>query len=425
MKLSGIIPLQDRTFLLTMGDAARNGKGATPYWSTRRVLTCQLVVDLMSLLDLEQLRETFPTFNAVRCLVYNMAVSDSLGENGVPCPIAVSRKAERYVDEPIGYTPMMRVLDAAEKAGLIVQVRGSWSDSLRTEVVPTSKLQLLLQAAKDFEFEDLYQKELIVLRDKIGRDVEVPDTLEVRQLRTNLEQINASARQFAWSHDGHTIASADLVYHRVFNETFGRGGRFYTSGKAHKRAFRQSLAVDGEPTVEVDFRSMHPRMLYHERNLAAPADAYDYPVPGLEGLAPSDARAIRKSTLTIALYCKKIQKPPRALQGRLEEKGIVLPDGVSPEDLLHAAEEAHQPILDSFYKGESVRLQYLDSVIAEEVMLKFVGVNRPCLCIHDSFLVKQADEELLTATMFDAYRRVMKHEPLTHSKRGNAHIRAA
>ena len=47
----------------------------------------------------------------------------------------------------------------------------------------------------------------------------------------------------------------------------------------------------------------------------------------------------------------------------------------------------------------------LDSKIAEFVLTAFADAGKPCLGVHDSFIVKVADEALLRDTMIEAYRQ--------------------
>ena len=59
--------------------------------------------------------------------------------------------------------------------------------------------------------------------------------------------------------------------------------------------------------------------------------------------------------------------------------------------LRQAIIDAHKPIQDMFFKGHGNYLQYVDSVMAEEVMLRFAKSDyAPLLPIHDSFIMQHA-----------------------------------
>ena len=57
--------------------------------------------------------------------------------------------------------------------------------------------------------------------------------------------------------------------------------------------------------------------------------------------------------------------------------------------------DAHRPIADMFFKGHGNHLQFVDSVMAEDIMLKFVKSDfAPVLPVHDSFIMHYAYGEL-------------------------------
>lgn len=57
--------------------------------------------------------------------------------------------------------------------------------------------------------------------------------------------------------------------HRVFNNSsFNDGGRFY--GAQYQRlnsTERSRIMINGNPTMEIDYSSLHPNMLYHINNI--------------------------------------------------------------------------------------------------------------------------------------------------------------
>ena len=59
--------------------------------------------------------------------------------------------------------------------------------------------------------------------------------------------------------------------------------------------------------------------------------------------------------------------------------------------------EKHHAIADAFYSGQGLRLQYIDSQLAERVMLHFANKGVPVLPVHDSFIIAaQHQQELVT-----------------------------
>ena len=60
--------------------------------------------------------------------------------------------------------------------------------------------------------------------------------------------------------------------------------------------------------------------------------------------------------------------------------------------------DKHEPIKDSFFCGMGNKLQFKDSQLAEQIMLRFARKDIPVLPVHDSFIViRGLDSELATA----------------------------
>ena len=52
--------------------------------------------------------------------------------------------------------------------------------------------------------------------------------------------------------------------------------------------------------------------------------------------------------------------------------------------------KAHRTIEDMFFQGPGNHLQYIDSCIAEQVILQFNRMDYPVLPVHDSFIMHHA-----------------------------------
>ena len=73
------------------------------------------------------------------------------------------------------------------------------------------------------------------------------------------------------------------------------------------------------------------------------------------------------------------------------------------KDLCEAILKKHQQIADKFFTGQGLRLQRIDSEIAEYVMLHFAKHDMPILPLHDSFLIRSGYEESLEQVMQEAF----------------------
>ncbi len=190
--------------------------------------------------------------------------------------------------------------------------------------------------------------------------------------------------------------------HRIFsNSDFGQGGRFYGANwqliPDRVLGLRRYVRIDGEPTVELDFKSCAARMAYHVlARVEAPADPYLLlPVP----------RTVAKTALNAMLNMGGSLKRP--YRGYDEEAG-----GMPWPALVEATRSALKPVAAFLGTGVGLVLQRRDSDIAEEVMLHFAQRDIPCLGIHDSFLVASRYAGELRDVMLAAYRRQIGFEAI-------------
>jgi hypothetical protein len=94
------------------------------------------------------------------------------------------------------------------------------------------------------------------------------------------------------------------------------------------------------------------------------------------------------------------------------------PNGVSPNrfgltwaELSQAIMSFHKPIAHHFYTGVGLRLQRLDSDIAEKVLLHFAQNGIAILPLHDSFLMHNGYETWLEPVMRQAFEDVVGLPP--------------
>ena len=70
--------------------------------------------------------------------------------------------------------------------------------------------------------------------------------------------------------------------HRVFNDgRWDHGGRLYGGHWEYApKARRKLLTINGEPTAELDFKALHPRLLYGRLGLEMASDPYELEIGG-------------------------------------------------------------------------------------------------------------------------------------------------
>ncbi len=197
--------------------------------------------------------------------------------------------------------------------------------------------------------------------------------------------------------------------HRVFNnDSWEEGGRFYGAWWMEcPKLLRKFIVLNGEPTVELDYSGVHVHLMYAlERiNYAAKAeDAYT-----IEGYPHRD---LNKYVFLIAVNAEDDDDCVSGVWKRLMDKRKLSEYGITSvnqiRDILLALKAKHDPIKDYIASGKGVKLQYIDSCIAEDVVEYFSKRNIPILTVHDSFIVTNLDEMLLLDRMQLAYMTEFK-----------------
>jgi hypothetical protein len=80
---------------------------------------------------------------------------------------------------------------------------------------------------------------------------------------------------------------------------------------------------------------------------------------------------------------------------------------ISMKDILEMFKSVHKPISQFFCSGQGVKLMNIDSEIAKNILLYFARINEPCLCIHDSFIVRNGNENMLKNIMTESYTKIV------------------
>jgi len=188
--------------------------------------------------------------------------------------------------------------------------------------------------------------------------------------------------------------------YRVFTGDWHSGGRFYGGwwmGVPSK--YRPFITIDGQPVVELDYKTLHPRLLFNRKRIPLTFDPYT--------LAPQDSAQMRelgKRTVN-RLLNRKVMKATQRLNLRPEPgDDDLLPEGLSFTDYRDRLINNLQPISEYFGIGAGVSLQYEDSELALEIMEKMEDAGITILSVHDSFIVKRQHEPALRLAMENAYR---------------------
>lgn len=200
-----------------------------------------------------------------------------------------------------------------------------------------------------------------------------------------------------------TPQSRKAHLYRVFNrDSFSYGGRFYGGWWQNiKKHARPKITIDTQYTIEADYRGFNPSVLLAEVGEPIPDDPYSL-IVGSD--AVNDLRNHAKETLAALLNSRS---------GATEE-----PRNFDSARWGMTAEDFRQKVLDAFpmvpamlATDKGMRLQRLESDLAEEIMLHFVRQGYAILPIHDAFIVQAHLEQELVQVMKDTFRARLGQVP--------------
>ena len=147
-----------------------------------------------------------------------------------------------------------------------------------------------LLAAVTIPLVRFYPIETIRLKDSTKHLIDYRDTAKTLAMRRSCSVINEALGRQAVTieapgavRDGPVIRCGDHVLYpsmtsvyRVFNRDFQHGGRFYGGWWQNaKSKDRKYLRINGQPTVELDYSQLHPRLTYRMAGKPLTGDAYD------------------------------------------------------------------------------------------------------------------------------------------------------
>lgn len=368
--------------------------------------------------------------------------------------IFYSRDSNYYTTHPqynkfgISYRPMIGVANQLRLYGFLESIIGFYDParkSFQTRVRATPELIDYFSDIPASELKENFRKiESIRLRVKTERTIKgklvksnkyfrYTDNDYITQIRSQVLFFN---EQVALPHldlcqlntegfDSQDSESTELrinlnrkSLHRVFNQDFDKGGRFYGGWWQNvPEELRDHILIDGEPTIELDYKGFHIALLYALEGIDyfAQDGADPYVVEGWD-------RNSVKLLLQVLLNSKNKQEAIGGFIDDRRKRGLPTVPRNEIVSLLAKFESMHAPIARYFNEGEGVRLQNLDARIAELVIhecmqngiIDLEAAAREeiirhkflVLPVHDSFRVKARYKEYLRRAMVQAIESV-------------------
>lgn len=346
------------------------------------------------------------------------------------------------------HTAVLRVIDALESLGWIVRERGFKNKS--GENIPT-RLRANGRLLQEFErTKYVWRKmgpqhqDVIVLKDfdlktKSKVQCKFKDNNDIRRWRKNLQIYNKFITENAvclaidrhhldegliarMANDRYQLDSVfggnkkkprifnylHVQLRRIFSRgSFEKGGRFYGGWwQFIPSDYRRYITINGLPTVEVDYSELHPRLMYQDAQLPLPdGDLYDLDLRFDGKEYDKDLEIYKSKRKVIKTYMNAVINDDRG-NFKLNSQQIKTMQ-MKTAQLEALILKKHPIIKDIKGKGCGLRYQFIDSQIAEKVMMKLLAKNILCLPVHDSFICQEHHLPELQLAMRDAYKEVL------------------
>lgn len=186
--------------------------------------------------------------------------------------------------------------------------------------------------------------------------------------------------------------------YRVFKYDWLRGGRIYGGWwMSLPKPVRPYLTINQSPVVELDYRTLHPALLYRRAKADCPHDPYI-----VEGWETPKMRKLGKRTFNRLL--NRLEENPskrlhiKAAPGDRE----LMPRSLPFKSYLSSFVSGLEPVHPWLGTGAGIQLQREDSLLALHVLKAMEAGGIPVLPIHDSFIVPIENEAELHTAMVNA-----------------------
>jgi hypothetical protein len=354
--------------------------------------------------------------HAIECLLKELWLGTAIHpeyEAGIHRRSNWYSETPQYRDSNLTYKQAIAAYDGMVATDFIRVARDGFFDrdtgrSDVTKVIATDKLLQIMEGLEGNPFKEAtpdLDAECILLRDRInGQRVLVPykNDKTTNEMRENLITINkcfvrhwpdlritnddyiALQERLRLDKDKSPIDFSKRILTRIFsNGRFDNGGRFYRAWWHNiPSEYRKYITIDGKRTCEYDYSQLNPHMVYFLRGAKmGDEDAYDRVFDG-------EHRSIVKEAFNAMIQAPTnlTHKPKKLDLSEVDFDWAALKQAIL---------DAHKPIADVFFQGHGNHLQFIDSCIAENVMLNFIRAeDEPVLPVHDSFIMHYGYGEL-------------------------------
>lgn len=388
----------------------------------------------------------------VWCVVTN--ISRALKYKAIGLSVPRQRSAYSNNEQGISQRRMVILLDKLEENQYTDNFTGGvvdWKDLTTVQSCFVFKQKLLdlfigvdvSQEQDNFHVVEIKDRSTKELKPKSG----------VRGVKIITEYMNAYNQQLMNTEiSDETGLLSVQQYKRVFSDNLRQGGRIYnTAGgvQVKNEEERSYMKINGEDIVELDFKAMHPSLLYEQEYEENSEDIDDWisntwggeynpygaQMPFLKvnmekveafknmfGLTKYDPiRNLNKHALMVSLNAKTYQKAYvqvteefRADQVGWDKLtkdakfyGIESVGNFPGHTVCQAVAAYNKPIAKYFFKDQGIKMQYLDSEIVADVLNRLLMEDEVLLPEHDSVIVRASIKDKVIGYMRSAYLELM------------------
>ena len=247
----------------------------------------------------------------------------------------------------------------------------------------------------------------VILKDSKGVNMSLSDSgitglpKEVALARSRMNEVNEENARHVVTFHGRRVDTHESVIYRCERDANGalqgvwdRNGRCYSMRNGIQslgKSERAEVLIDGRRTTEVDYSSLHPRMLYAQNGIEYRGDVYNVGRWFLRyGLAEDASRQACKKMMLIGINARNKVAAMRAFKKDWNLDHGLARDAFIPwlYDLYDAIRRRHWRIAHEFCTGKGVYLMNLDGKLLREVCHRLAREGICALGVHDSVIVE-------------------------------------
>lgn len=271
--------------------------------------------------------------------------------------------------------------------------------------------------------ENITLKSVIEIRDSSGEVITKRLTPKQKEAMQLLNSYNEKIlRTDLTIDDSYFNIQLKKIY---LHSSFECGGRNYVVGESSNEVLnkvkRKKLLIDGEPTVELDFANLYPRILADMEGVVLPKgfDPYEIEMSGFDD--KKLFREVCKKGLLIALNCGDMVRASAALASSLSDASIkdrikkakdkgTFPTVMRCKQILEKLVEHNGYLLNHIHSGIGHELTNIESQIMDIIIESILMEGEVLIPIHDSVIVVESFKDKAEAIMYNAYDVVVGGE---------------